>query len=138
MDKSTLIDRLNDDLAGELMAVIQYLQYSAMITGMDRPQLQAFFRAEIPDELGHAQFLSEKIAALGGVPTTKPKPVPEAKGAEQMLMAILKAEKEAIAGYTQRVKDADEFGDIGLKVQLEDQIRDETTHKEAVEMLLGK
>lgn len=53
-------------------------------------------------------------------------------------MAILKAEKEAIAGYTQRIKDAEEFGDIGLKVQLEDQIRDETTHKEAVEMLLGK
>ena len=32
--------------------------------------------AEIADEQGHAQFLADKIAALGGEPTIRPRPVP--------------------------------------------------------------
>lgn len=136
MDKQKLIDALNDDLAGELQAVIQYLTYSAKVTGHWRPQLVEFMQKEIPDELGHAQFLADKIAALGGTPTTEPRSVPEAKDAHSMLEAILKAEKKAVKNYTERAKQADEYGDKGLVVQLEDIVRDETIHAEETEKLL--
>lgn len=132
-----LIDGLNDDLAGELQAVIQYIQYAASVTGIDRPQLAEFFRSEIPDELGHAQFLAEKVAALGGIPTTEPKPVPQAKTNREMLEAVLQAEQDAIRNYTVRLEQAEEAGDIGLRVQLEEHISDETGHMEEVRKLLA-
>jgi bacterioferritin len=136
MDKQTLIDALNEDLSGELQAVIQYLTYSSKVTGPYRPQLVDFMQAEIPDELGHAQFLADKIVALGGVPITKPRPVPEASTPYEMLEAILKAERQAVSDYTKRVEQADEYGDKGLVVQLEDIVNDETTHAEETQKLL--
>jgi len=60
MNKQTLIDNLNEDLAGELSAIIQYLTYAAKATGPYRPQLVQFFMAEVADEQLHAQFLANK------------------------------------------------------------------------------
>lgn len=136
MDKQALIDALNDDLAGELQAIIQYLTYSAKVTGPWRPQLVTFMQTELQDELLHAQFLADKISALGGNPRTTPKPVPNADRPREMLEAILVAEREAGRNYTERAKQADAFGDKGLAVQLEDMIRDETSHAEETAKLL--
>ena len=136
MDKPTLIARLNDDLAGEFGAIIQYLTYAAKATGPYRPQLAQFFLAEVADEQLHAQFLANKIVALGGEPTTKPRAVPAAKNNREMLEAVLAAEKKAGADYAERAKQAEEFGDKGLVVQLEDMIRDETGHAEETERIL--
>ena len=47
-----------------------------------------------------------------------------------------KAERRAVVGYTQRAIEAEEFGDKGLVVQLEDMIRDETSHAEETERML--
>lgn len=83
MNKQTLINNLNDDLAGELSAIIQYLTYAARVTGPYRPQLSQFFLTEVADEQLHAQFLANKIVALGGEPTTTPRPVPAANLTER-------------------------------------------------------
>jgi bacterioferritin len=136
MDKQKLIDKLNEDLASEFAAIIQYLTYAAKTTGPYRPQLAAFFLAEVPDETAHAQFLANKIVALGGEPATKPDKVPAAANNHEMLECVLKAEKAAIEGYTKRAQQAEEYGDKGLQVQLEDMIRDESTHYEETERML--
>ena len=136
MDKQDLIDRLNEDLAGELSAIIQYITYAAKATGPYRPQLAAFFLAEVVDEQAHAQFLANKIVALGGEPTTTPRPVPEAGSNREMLEAVLAAERGATSDYTARALDADAFGDKGLAVQLEDMVRDESGHSEESERML--
>lgn len=136
MDKKTLIDHLNEDLAGELSAIIQYITYAAKATGPYRPQLAQFFLAEVTDEQGHARFLANKIVALGGEPTTKPRPVPAAKNNKEMVEAVLAAERQAVKDYTQRAEEADEFGDKGLAVQLEDMVRDESGHSEETERIL--
>lgn len=136
MDKQTLIKALNEDLAGELQAIIQYLTYSARVTGPWRPQLVQFMQAEIADEMLHAQFLADKIAALGGEPTTTPRPVPPAATPRDMLKAILEAELQAGKDYAERAKQAEEFGDKGLTVQLENMVLDETGHAEETAKLL--
>ncbi|MCG8457319.1 MAG: ferritin-like domain-containing protein [Holophagales bacterium] len=136
MDKETLIAHLNEDLAGELSAIVQYITYAAKVTGPYRPQLVQFFEAEIPDEQAHAQYLANKIVALGGEPTTAPREVPEAATNREMLEAIRDAEKQAIRDYTQRAQEADDFGDKGLAVQLEDMVRDESGHFEETERIL--
>lgn len=136
MDKATLIKNLNSDLADELSAIVQYTVYAAQATGPYRPQLTEFFLQEVPDEQGHAQFLANKIVALGGRPTTKPNAVADAQDNKSMLQAVLEAERRAVKGYTERAKQAEEFGDIGLSVQLEDMVRDETQHAEETERIL--
>jgi bacterioferritin len=136
MDKQTLINNLNEDLAGELSAIIQYITYAAKTTGPYRPQLAQFFLEEVADEQLHAQFLANKIVALGGEPATTPRPVPPANSNKEMLEAILAAEKQAVADYGRRADEAKAFGDTGLAVQLEDMVRDETEHSEETARML--
>ena len=136
MNKQTLIDHLNEDLANELSAIIQYITYAAKATGPFRPQLAAFFLAEVADEQLHAQFLANKIVALGGEPTTQPKPVAAAATNREMLEAVLAAEIQAGKDYTQRAQEAEAYGDKGLMVQLEDMVRDEMGHSEETERML--
>lgn len=136
MDKQKLVQNLNNDLAGELGAIIQYLTYAAKATGPYRPQLAQFFLTEIADEQQHAQFIANKIVALGGEPTTTPRPVPPAASNRAMLEAVLAAELQATKDYTQRAKEAEALGDKGLAVQLEDMVRDESGHSEETERIL--
>ncbi len=136
MDKKTLIANLNEDLAGELGAITQYLTYAAKASGPIRPQLAEFFTAEIADETMHAQFLARKVVALGGEPTTSARQVPPAATNREMLQAVLEAEEKAIKDYSERAEQAEAFGDKGLQVQLEDIVRDETEHYEETMQIL--
>jgi len=137
IDSKTMIAGLNQDLAGEYQAILMYIHYSAKLTGPYRKELRALFQGEITDEQGHAQFLADKIATLGGEPITEPRPVPHAEGVREILEKLLEAEKQAIADYSERVQQAEAFGDTGLKVDLENQVADETRHKEELERILA-
>lgn len=136
MDKQKLIDNLNEDLSGELSAIAQYTTYAAKASGPYRPQLSQFFLNEVADEIGHAQFLANKIVALGGEPTTAARPVAKASNNKEMVEAVLAAELRARNDYTARALEAEEYGDKGLVVQLEDMVRDESGHSEETERIL--
>ena len=137
MDRQVLIKGLNHDLAGEYQAILMYIHYSARLTGPYRRELRALFQVEIGDEQAHAQFLADKIAALGGEPTTEPRPVPQADQPRAMLENALAAEEQAIADYNERIQQAESFGAFGLKVELENQVADETRHKEELERIIA-
>jgi bacterioferritin len=136
IDRQQMVKLLNEDLAGELGAIIQYITYAAKASGPFRPQLVQFFLEEVPDEQEHAKFLANKIVALGGEPTTTPRPVPAAKSNREMLEAVLEAERRAKTDYTERADQAAEMGDKGLQVHLEDIVVDETGHFEETERIL--
>lgn len=131
-----LIKGLNEDLAGEYNAIISYLQYSAKVNGPYRPQLVTFLQAEIPDEQRHAQYLADKIASLGGEPTVEPRPVKTSNESREMLEFIYQAEAETVENYRKRIDQADAVGEVGLKVQLEEMLSDETTHRDEVKKML--
>jgi len=76
------------------------------------------------------------VATLGGQPATVPELVPEASDAREMLQSVLSAESGAIKRYVGHAELAGEFGEIALKLQLEQFVQDETTHKEEVEKIL--
>lgn len=134
--KQHLVEKLNEDLAGELGAIAQYITYAAKVTGPYRPQLVEFFMAEVPDEQRHASFLANKIVALGGEPVTKAREVKVAHTNQEMVEAVLEAEQRAVRDYSQRVMEAEEFGGKGLVVELENIVSDETGHAEETERLL--
>jgi bacterioferritin len=135
-DVRELIEGLNEDLAAEYQAVIMYRTYAALVTGPSRQELRAFFEGEIPDELGHAAFLADKIVALGGIPAVSPAPVPVAKDNREMLENALQAEVDTIERYTRRLALAEELGEISIKVQLENLIVDESTHRDEIRRML--
>src|ERR1051326_7780130 len=127
---------MNDQLAAEYQAIIQYLQYSAVVTGPYRPELVTFFRAELPGEQIHAKYLADKIAALCGTPTTTPKPVPMATDARQLLQNVVEAEQEAVDAYTRLIQLAEEAGEIGIRVQMENFLTDENEHRDETQKIL--
>jgi len=137
VDRQALIAGLNHDLAGEYQAVLMYTHYSAKLTGPYRREFRALFQAEIADEQRHAQFLADKVAALGGEPITQPRPVPHADRPREMLEQSLAAEEQAVADYKARVRQAEGYCDLGLKVDLEGLVADETRHKEELERILA-
>jgi bacterioferritin len=134
--RAELIQGLNEDLANEYTAIISYLLFSRLVNGPMRLELSAFLEGEIVDELEHAKFLSRKIVALGGMPTTEPAPVELSQDNREMIELSLKAEKETIKRYIRRAEQAEAAGELGLKIELENLIAEETGHRDALERML--
>ncbi len=135
-DKKGLINGLNQDLANELGASILYLYQTSTASGWEGEELREFLSPEVTGEMQHAIFLAEKIAALGGKPTTEPVQHKCPKDVKGMLKYDLKLEREAIENYTLRAEQAEEVGEVGLKLKLEEIIVDETAHAEQMERIL--
>jgi bacterioferritin len=133
-----LLDGLNEDLRGEFQAVIMYRLYASLVQGPWRQELRAFFSNEIPEELGHAQILADKISALGGTPATEPAPVKVVKDAKGMLETALAAEVETIDRYVKRREQAEAAGEHGLAARFDDIIADETNHRDEIRQILAR
>jgi bacterioferritin len=133
-----LLDGLNEDLRGEFQAVIMYRLFASMVQGPWRQDLRAFFSNEIPEELGHAQILADKISALGGTPATEPAPVKIVREAKAMLETALAAEIETIERYVRRREQVEAAGEHGFAVVLDDMISDETNHRDEIRQILAR
>jgi bacterioferritin len=53
-----------------------------------------------------------------------------------MVEAVLAAERQAMQDYTRRAQEAEDFGDKGLAVQLENMVLDESGHADETERIL--
>ena len=133
-----LLEGLNEDLANEYAAVIMYRTYASMVQGPYRQELRAFFGSEVPAELLHTQLLADKIAAMGGTPTTQPAKVRPAREAKNMLKNALVVEKSAVDRYVVRRKQAEALGEHGLAVDLDALIADETKHRDELQLMLAR
>lgn len=138
VDKEGLVELLNGDLSREYQAVITYIQYAASVTGPYRQELKNFFLAEVPDEQRHAQYLADKVAAMGGVPTVTPEKVPQETDVKKMLKNIVEAETTSRNNYSDRAAQADAIGEVGLANRLEDMADEESHHlDETLKILEG-
>ena len=133
--KKELIEGLNRDLAEELGTIVRYVQQAAQARGALGHELRELLLREVADEVRHAQFLADKISILGGVPTVQPAAFEETTDARRMVEIDIAKEKEAVASYVARCKQAEEAGEVGLKIDLENFIADETRHAEELERL---
>lgn len=132
-----LIAGLNHDLAGEYQAILQYLQHYYVMKGPERLTVGEFFKKVAIGEMKHAEFLAEKIVALNGIPTVTPLPIVQPATIREMLEANLAAERQAIKDYAERAEQAEEFGEEGLEIELENMVAEETAHAEEFEKLLA-
>ncbi len=133
-----LIEALNEDLEFEYTAIIQYITYSATIKGISRLELKEFFLDEINDELEHAKYLSDKISALGGTPSIKPRAFKITENVKEMIEELLKAEEDTIERYKKHSELAEKLGYVDIKVKLENIILDEAKHRDELRKILEK
>lgn len=133
MANEQLLTALNEVLAMEYGAVIQYAQHHFSVRGHDRILFGNFFDANSKEAHLHALNLGNKIVALGGVPTVKHAPVREASQLHEMLLQDLAMERAALAAYTKAWELAE--GNQSLRFWLEDIIRLEQLHVEELERL---
>ncbi|HLG59660.1 MAG TPA: ferritin-like domain-containing protein [Vicinamibacterales bacterium] len=136
--KQQLLEGLNVDLRGEFQAIIMYRLYASIVQGPYRQELRTFFSNEIPDELGHAQILADKIAALGGTPAAVAAPVTVVSEPKAMLEAALAAEVEALERYVARRRQAEAATEYGLATQLDTIIADESNHRDELRQMLAR
>ena len=81
-------------------------------------------------------MLAERIAAMGGTPTVQPRPMGKGKTIEAMLKDDLDGEKQALADYAMRIKEAEEAGEMGTALMIENILVDEQGHHDTLTMLL--
>jgi bacterioferritin len=133
MDKNKIIALLNQDLAGEQAAIIQYLVHAyAMGEGEMACEIEAIAR----EEMRHFDWLAETIVGLGGTPSlergdmrTGGEAVPD-----WMKNDVLQ-EKDAIVLYEEHIK---AIGDPKIKRLLERILSDEKSHRGDFEHFVNK
>jgi bacterioferritin len=138
MSKKDLINMLNQDLSAELGTIIRYNCQASKASGPEAPSMREMLRGEIPDELGHATFLSDVIVDLGGEPTLKPKEFKPTENLKDMLEQDLKLELQDVVNYKQHAQAAEALGEVELKLKLEEMAADESEHaRELARVLRG-
>ena len=133
--KPRLIEHLDQDLSRELKAVMLYLWCHAMAFGIRGHELRGILAPEIPLEIGHAQFIADKIISFGGTPSFTVPEFNRPTTLRDMLEYALEIEREAVRAYTERVDEASELGETALQVKLEELITEETEHLELLQRL---
>jgi bacterioferritin len=136
--KEKLIDLLNQDLEREFQAVIAYVNYSQVLKGAQYMNIADELEVHAKEELGHALKLSFWIDLLGGMPAVKPKEVKTSEKATDMLRFDLENEKDTIANYRRRVKQADALDQFALSEDLREILREESDHLNALATALGE
>lgn len=138
MTKQDLIDGLNEDLAREYKAIIQYVVYSQVIKGAAYQKISGELELHAAEELNHAIRVARQIDYLGGEPTMTPKPAKFSQDAREMLQFDLDAEEETIRAYRERIQQAESLQEYALSEELREIIRQEQDHKIELEDALGK
>ncbi len=137
MARPELIEYLNKALSLELTGIIQYSQHSYLVTGIEREIYKEFFRDNAGEAQDHAEFLGDKIVALGGIPTVEPSMIRQSTDLKEMLKQDLKLEREAISAYMNAWNSCGEE-DLPTKFWLEGQIAEEQVHIEELEKLTSE
>lgn len=136
MNKEEMVKLLNKDIQHELKASLTYLYQHATAPGLNGSVLRGILAPEIPGEMAHALLLADKVVALGGKPDLTVPPIDRHDSVIEMIRYDLKLEQEAVANYTKRAEQAEELGDLGLKVQLENLAAEESDHRDMLERLV--
>jgi bacterioferritin len=133
-----LIQALNNDLADELAAVIQYMYHHVMGRGPASPAILDLFKSTSIAEMKHAEALAERIDLLGGVPTIEISPIKVGGGLTKMIRDDLAAENSAIKMYKSHIKLAAKEDDPVTRHLLEEILEDEEGHANTWETVLEK
>jgi bacterioferritin len=127
--RDEIIKGLNEDLAREYKAIIQYVVFSSTLKGAQYGDIAEQLKQHASQELAHALEVARQIDYLGGDPTVKGKEAEYSDDSRTMLEIDLRAEQETIKNYRERIRQAERSGEFALSETLRDIIRQEQDHE---------
>ena len=136
-EREANIKGLNEDLAREYKAVIQYVVFSSSLKGAEYGNIAEQLEKHASDELQHALKVAKQIDYLGGTPTTKGKEAENSEDSKEMLEIDLRAEQETIKNYRERIRQAEQAGEYALSEILRGIIAQEQDHEIDLKDALG-
>ena len=135
--KESIINGLNQDLAREYKAIIQYVVFSSTLKGAEYGNIAEQLEKHASDELEHALKVAKQIDYLGGTPTMKSEEAKPSENPKEMLEIDLHAEQETIRNYRERIRQAEEAGEYALSEVLRGIIAQEQDHEIDLKDALG-
>jgi bacterioferritin len=135
--KNEIIKGLNEDLAREYKAIIQYVVFSSTLKGAEYGDIAEQLKEHASQELAHALEVARQIDYLGGDPTVEVKNAEYSQDSKKMLEIDLRQEQETIKNYRERIKQAESSGEFALSEALRDIIRQEQDHEIDLKDALG-
>ncbi|MDQ6723112.1 MAG: ferritin-like domain-containing protein [Thermoproteota archaeon] len=135
--KDEIIRGLNEDLAREYKAIIQYVVFSATLKGPEYGDIAEQLKIHASQELSHALEIARQIDYLGGEPTVKGKDAETSEDSKTMLEIDLKAEQDTIMNYRERIRQAEITGEYALSEKLRQIIAEEQDHEIDLKDALG-
>jgi bacterioferritin len=138
INQEQFINELNKDLEWEYAAAVQYVQHAAAITGPEYDSIAKELIVHSNEEMTHALKISELISDLGGTPTIEVEKREVSEDSKEMLKQDLKGEELAVSRYKERIKQAEELGEYGVRRVLEDILMDEEEHRRDLLASLGR
>ncbi|MFX1486226.1 MAG: bacterioferritin [Promethearchaeota archaeon] len=136
MASKELMDMLNDAIARELQVSIQYMWQHVLWKGVTLFTVKDELKAIAITEMKHAEAIAERLAYLGGTPTTKPNPIFVGDNFEEMIKRDIKDEEGAIELYKKIINQARKEGDETTKKLLRQILADEEGHHDTFTSLL--
>jgi bacterioferritin len=135
--RDEIIRGLNEDLAREYKAIIQYVVFSNTLKGAEYGDIAEQLKKHASQELAHALEVARQIDYLGGDPTMKGKEAEYSQDSKTMLEIDLRAEQETIKSYRERIRQAERAGEFALSETLRDIIAEEQDHEIDLKDALG-
>jgi bacterioferritin len=129
LTRERMAELLNEDLAREYQAIIAYTVYSQVLKGAEYTDIARELEKHAGEELQHAIKIAKQIDYLGGMPGVIPKPVKTSDDPVEMLRADLENERETVAHYRERIRQAEAMGEFALSETLRDIIVQEQEHE---------
>ncbi len=136
MDKSKVLELLNQALTMEHATVIRYSTQAALLSGPYAVSIGDKFKALATDELRHADELRNRIVALGEKPTTGVADIEVGNGLKEMLDIDVAEEKDAIDVYQQLMALVPKEESLVLYETIEDVLCEEEKDLEELERLM--
>ncbi len=138
MASDELKEMLNMAIAREIQVSIQYMWQHVLAKGFEGEIVKPELRRIAIVEMTHAELIAERLAYLGGKPTTEPAPINVGETAREMIEIDVKAEEEAIDLYRKIIKKALEEDDYTTAKLFEQILQDEEAHHDYFTSVLGK
>ena len=135
--REALVQGLQEDLAREYQAIIQYVIFSQKLDKAQYMNIADQLVEHAHQELNHALAVARQIDYLGAYPVHQPKPVEVSEENEKMLWADLRAEDNTIKNYRERIRQADALGEIALAEVLRGIVKEEQDHQIDLATALG-
>jgi bacterioferritin len=135
--RDQLIQGLQEDLAREYKAIIQYVIFSQKLDTAQYMEIAEQLEKHAHQELDHALAVSRQLDYFGAYPVHEPKPVEVSEDNEGMLWADLRAEDETVRNYRERIRQAEALGEYALAEVLQEIVKQEQDHQIDLATALG-